>query len=219
MINMLKMLLFDRLYFLTAMDKPLHPDLKEQFDSIYRHYVVTGDGGFIEYDWDLPKHLFLQYLINQKEILVHGSNNPNIEIFEPRYQTLANNKPVKAVFAASDALWSFYFAIINRSVYQGTLKNICFSISTKKGVKRYYYFSVNQDSPGEYWQDGTIYILPKSAFSQGGSSEEWICQEKVKPLAKIKVKLNEFPFLDQVRRHDENIAHTKVVLKALFWNK
>ncbi|QGH35724.1 hypothetical protein GI584_17455 [Gracilibacillus salitolerans] len=219
LINRLKILFFNRLHFLKSSDRPLAPNVIEQFETIYEQYIVKDSGLWIDYDLDYPKHLFLQYLIKVKDVLVHGSNNPDIEIFEPRNQTLANNKPVKAVFAASDAIWSLYFAVINRSEYQGTLKNLCFSIPTKKEVKRYYYFSVNQDFQGEYWRNGTMYILPKSAFAQGGSREEWICQDKVKPLAKISVTPEEFPFLDQVRKHDENMAHVKVVLTALFWNK
>ncbi|SFL40519.1 hypothetical protein SAMN04487943_101387 [Gracilibacillus orientalis] len=219
MINRLKILIFNQLHFLKSNDTPLCQELIKQFDTIHKQYIAEGDGSLIEYDVDFPKHLFLQYLINHKEVLVHGSNNPDIEIFEPRNQTLANNKPVKAVFAASDTIWSFYFAIINKSGYQGSLKNLCFSIPTKKEVKRFYYFSVNQDFQGEYWRNGTMYILPKDSFIQGGSKEEWICPEKVKPLAKINVTPEDFPFLNQVRKHDENTPHNKVVLTALLWNK
>ncbi|WP_218197316.1 hypothetical protein, partial [Pseudomonas sp. 2995-1] len=79
-------------------------------------------------------------IIENKDVLVYGSNNSEIDRFEPRDQLLANQKPVKAVFAASDAIWSLFFAVVNRKQIN-SLRNICLTVPTKKGIRRYYYFS------------------------------------------------------------------------------
>ncbi|WP_096186502.1 hypothetical protein [Evansella halocellulosilytica] len=217
--NFVKSVVFDRLQFLKQPELSLSKKAVEGFDAIYEKSVLNGDGNFIKYESDYPKDLFLNYIIEQKGVLVHGSNNPSISSFEPRPSTLFNGKPVHAVFAASDGIWSLFFAVINRKEYQGSLRNMCFTIPTKKGFKRYYYFSLEKEYYGKRWTDGTIYILPKKAFKQGGVKNEWICETNVEPLAKLSVTPNDFPFLHQVSLHRATDSNYKTMAKELFVKK
>jgi hypothetical protein len=210
-----KLFIFKALHFLEVPELDLPPQAIEEFETIYRTYIAKGNGDFIHYTSSYPKYLFLHYLIEKKDVLVHGSNNENIEIFEPKEQTLFTGKPVKAVFAASDGIWSMFFAVINRSEYVGSLRNACFTLQTKKGMKRFYYFSVNEEFKGELWKDGCIYIMPKHFFKQGGIKDEWICETKVKPLAKLPVTRKDFPFLEKVKHHKETDSMLKIMMKAL----
>lgn len=68
--------------------------------------------GEFAYDSTYPKYRFLQYLALKNHILFHGSNNPQIDIFEPREQTLFNGELVRAVFASADPTWSIFYAVL-----------------------------------------------------------------------------------------------------------
>jgi hypothetical protein len=217
--NSIKIFIFNNLHFLKVAELELSKQAVKDFDEIYEHYIINGNGNFITYTSNYPKYLFLNYIIENKNVLVHGSNNSDINKLEPRAQLLANNKPVKAVFAASDGIWSLFFAVINRKEYMGSLRNICLTIPTKKGIKRYYYFSVNKEFKGKYWTDGILYILPKKPFKQGGINDEWICENNVKPLAKMSVTPEDFPFLEKVYKHNQSDSVLKTMMKVLIFNK
>lgn len=123
------------------------------------------------------------------------------------------------MFASSDGIWSMFFAVMNREEYVGSLRNACFTTPTRKGIKRYYYFSVNRDFSDPLWRDGTIYLLPKESFHTGGTKEEWICETEVRPLAKIPVAPNDFPFLNEVKWHKESDSIIKTLINVLVFNR
>jgi hypothetical protein len=212
-----KSFIFNTLHFLKVPELDLPIQTMEEFERIYSNDISKGNGDYIEYTSSYPKYLFLHYIVEKKDVLVHGSNHKNIEIFEPREQLLFTGKPVKAVFAASDGIWPMFFAVINRSEYVGSLRNACFTLQTKKGIQRFYYFSVNEEFKGELWRDGCIYIMPKHFFKQGGIKDEWICESKVKPLAKLSVTSNDFPFLEKVKKHKETDSMLKTIVKTLIF--
>lgn len=163
--------------------------------------------------------MFLNYVIENKEIVVHGSNHSSINIFKPRKSTLFNGKPINAVFASSDGVWSLFFAVQNREGYVGSIRNLCLSITTKKGIKRYYYFSINNKEEPNCWTNGTIYFFWKSDFRQGGIKNEWVSEKEIKPLAKLNVSPIDFPLLQKVMNHKETDSTMKTILKALFTQK
>ncbi|MBU9721290.1 MULTISPECIES: hypothetical protein [Bacillaceae] len=216
--NQIKLLIFDRLHFLKETELNLSDGVMREFDEIYEQYVLNGNGSVLPFNSKQSKYLFLNYIIENKNVLVHGSNNSEIDRFEPREQLLANNKPVKAVFAASDSIWSMFFAVINKTEL-ASIRNICLSIPTKKGIKRYYYFSVDKDFKGKLWRDGMIYILPNKSFKPGGVKDEWICESTVNPLAKVSVTPKDFPFQNKVHKHDQGEAVIKTIFKVVVLNK
>src|SRR6185369_887338 len=77
----------------------------------------------------------------------------------------------------------------------------------------YYVFSVSQAAlPSQPWRTGTVYLLPRGTFMTQppmafGPNEVHIAQlaslEPVQPLAKLTVMPEDFPFLSQIRGHDD----------------
>ncbi|MFA9456540.1 hypothetical protein ACERJO_07155 [Halalkalibacter sp. AB-rgal2] len=206
----LQQLLLDRLSFSTMVYPSFTNDMRHNFEHAYDQLRTNQ---MERYNGPYPLYLLLHYLIVEKGCLVHGSNHPNISIFEPRPQTLYDGKPVTAVFASADGLWSLFFAVVNRLEYEGALKNLC--IITKN--KRYYYFSLNRDWSGTLWREGTIYMLPSDAFVQGGAKAEWVSENPVSPVAKLAVAPEDFIFRNQVKRHDENEPHLRSLVKGLLY--
>lgn len=182
------------------------------FERLYRDFMEEKAVTEIDYRLTAPKWQFLCYLCDSKEILLHGSANPDIREFEPRQSNDVDefgNR--KAVYAASDGIWPMYFAIANREKVT-SLVNSCFRFVENGQVSEpYYYFSINQDAHSHNpWQSGMIYLLPHDMFEQQPLQhyhgrdieiEQWARSTAVKPLAKLSVTPADFPFLGQVNGH------------------
>lgn len=197
-------------YYLKCPEVELPDSTQNSFDRLFDEFASEDSNSAVRYSLDAPKWQFLNYLADKKEIVLHGSGDPNITEFEPRKSNDAlefGNQ--SAVYAASDGIWAAYYAILDRDHYVRSLVNSCIHISLPDGEHdSYYYFSINEDAlPHDPWRDGTIYILPRRTFEgqpvkEGRASTHWRSFEPVKPLAKLSVSPEDFPFLNQIRGHD-----------------
>lgn len=201
--------------FLTRPPFDLSAEVREEFEAIYESTIKSGAGELIDYSLPAPKWQFLCYLGDNKKIVFHGTGDPAITEFEPRQSNDTEDfGNQKAVYGASDPLWSMYFAIVDRPRYVRSLVNSCNLVTGPDRVDvPTYFFSVNQDAlPHTPWRSGTIYILPKDTFERQGSrnpnsvSTQWRSFEAVKPLAKMSVDPEDFPFLSQIRGHDPAVV-------------
>ncbi|WP_078427699.1 hypothetical protein [Alkalihalobacterium alkalinitrilicum] len=61
--------------------------------------------------------------------------------------------------------------------------------------------------------------MPKNLFKPGGTRDEWICEQSVKPLAKLSVTPTDFPFLEKISTHAETEPVLKTIIKAFFNKK
>ena len=189
------------------------------FERLYAEAVAHGAGTEIDYNLSAPKWQFLCYLSDTKGILMHGSGNPSISQFEPRQSndiTEFGNR--RAVYAASDGIWAMYFAIVDRDRHVTSLMNACFRVLQEgdNWSDCYYFFSVNGDAlPHRPWRKGTVYLLPSATFekqppvqSRGTMLEiaQWAGPVAVKPLAKLTVNPEDFPFLAQIYPHDPEVV-------------
>ncbi|SES29129.1 hypothetical protein [Salipaludibacillus aurantiacus] len=220
--NFITRFILDRSQLLKIEELDLSSQAKNVFDDIYYNGVLQAEGQFIDYRSSYPVYQFLNYMIENKDLLVHGSNNSLIERFEPKESTLFNGRPVKAVFASSDGVWSLFFAVKNRRLYSDSnksLRNLCYTVPAKKGIRRYYYFSINNEDMLDIWTKGTIYFFFKNSFIHGGIRDEWVCKETVRPIAKLSVKPADFPFLEKTSKHAETDSMIKTLLKAFFIKK
>jgi hypothetical protein len=137
--------------------------------------------------------------------------------FEPRQSNDLNEfGNQKAVYASSDGVWAMFFAIVDRVGYGMTITNACIRLKApdEKIDGPFYYFSLSQQFLHQKpWKGGTIYLLPPGPFMiqppmQFGEYEVLIAQlaslEEVHPLARLPVTPDDFPFLAEIRGHDDN---------------
>lgn len=202
-------------YFLKrpALDMEAAPD----FEELFTNYVEHGTGAEINYQLTAPKWQFLCYLSDTKNILLHGSHNPAILEFESRQSndvTEFGNR--RAVYAASDGIWPIYFAIVNRERVT-SLMNSCFHVLNGDGsvLGTYYYFSIDEDALPHYpWRSGMIYLLLRDTFEQEPKQQylgvtiemaHWASPVAVKPLAKLAITPDDFPFLKQMNGHNPRL--------------
>lgn len=177
---------------------------EEESAAYERLLAGMADGRVLDYDLPFPKARFLQYVAEKGDYLFHGSNNPNIAVFEPREQTLYNGELTRAIFAAGEPLWSMFYAVFDRSKLVGGFRNGCFVV----GNRKYLFYSLNESTMKQNpWTDGMMYLLPKSSFYRADTKkihfDEWVTHEEVAPVAKLPLSPDDFPFKDRVAMHKD----------------
>jgi len=190
------------------------PEMVAAFDNLFQS---TPIGSSIDYALPFPKWQFLSYLCETKNLILHGSQNLEIEQVEPRQ---ANDKKAfsnqVAIYATTDGIFVLYFAILNRRKHpEMTLFNSCFQarISPDQLSEPLYFFSITQSVLIQKpWCAGAIYILPRQSFIQESTQQaqgteiifpHWISHESAQPIAKLLVEPIDFPFLDQIHGHND----------------
>jgi len=202
-------------YWLTRPSVPLDERAGPAFEELLHTTLRTGGCPAIDYTFPWQKWQFLCYLADHQDFALHGSGDPNIALFEPRQsQDLNEFGNQRAVYAASDGLWAMFFAIVDRGRV-GSITNACIRLADETGRMGdpYYVFSVSQSAlPSQPWRAGTVYLLPRNTFTiqppiAFGSYQVHFAQlasfEPVQPLAKLTVTPADFPFLTQIRGHDD----------------
>jgi hypothetical protein len=70
-------------YWLKRPEYELVLEQKEELETIWQKFLETPGIPWIE-KLPVPKWVFLCWLAEEKNILLHGSSNPDILLFEPR---------------------------------------------------------------------------------------------------------------------------------------
>ena len=203
-------------YWLPRPSMKLDEAMRNAFDALLNTTLRNGACPTIEYTLPWPKWQFLCYLADQQEIAMHGSGDSDIMLFEPRQPIdLTDFGNQKAIYAAADGLWAMFFAIVDRARV-GSITNACIRLADEEGTLHgpYYIFSVSQTAlPNQPWRTGTVYLLPRHSFLLQppltiGKTEAHIPQlasfTPVSPLAKLTITPADFPFLAQIRGHDDH---------------
>ena len=174
------------------------------------HAVDEAAGTELAYDAAAPKHAFFRFLLERRPVLLHGTGDPTIERFEPQRQTDYDNEWTNAVFATDDPIWPIFFAVVNRPVAR-SLINAC----SRRYGESHYYFSIGADpKSANAWRDGWIYVVPRETFEPHQAGSEWLSPVAVRPLARLRVEPADFPFLQQVTRHELGEPIGRIVLRA-----
>lgn len=203
-------------YWLTRPNTASDADAVKAFDEMLATSLARGECPTIPYNLPWPKWQFLCHVADHHHLALHGSGNAEIALFEPRQSNdLGDFGNQKAVYAASDGIWAMFFAIVDRDRFDMSVTNACVRLVDETGGVHgpFYVFSVSQSArPLEPWRTGTVYLLPRESFVTQpplafGTSQVEIAQlasfSPVPPLAKVTVTPNDFPFLRQIRGHDD----------------
>jgi hypothetical protein len=181
---------------------------------------------------DVTPWQFLCGLADRREIAFHGTGDPNIESFEPRepvdYAPFGHQR---AVFATSDPIWAMFYAIVDRDRYRLTLNNGCILLMDAEGRPGlpHYYFSITRSALHRRpWRTGCVYFLPAESFVEQPAGTyaghlarvpQLASPVAVTPFARLQVAPNDFPFLAQIRGHeDDRLAeYARAVMAAAPW--
>ena len=177
----------------------------------------TPSGGWVDYQLTYPKWQFLSYLCKSRNLVLHGSQNLTIAEVKPqKAKDIKAFSDQEAIYATTDGIWVIYFAIIDRKRFSKlSLFNSCLGIRVAPDqiFGPLYFFSITQSVLlQEPWCNGAVYILEREKFEQEPAQQmqgveiifpHWISTQPARPLAKLLVQPNDFPFLAKVHGHDD----------------
>jgi hypothetical protein len=144
----------------------------------------------------------LERRVETEGLLLHGTA-ADVSRFEPHAQTDFDGNPTYGVFATDDPVWPIFFAVAKAR----HLVNGCFH---HRGERRYF-FSVDEEAT---WRNGWVYLLPRATFTRHPSGPEWLSPVAVRPLGRIAVTPEDFPFLHDVARHRRGEALPRAFARA-----
>ncbi len=203
-------------YWLTLPHAEIDAATGHAFDQLLRATLARGNNPVIDYTVAAPKWQFLCHMAGQHHLALHGSGKPDIARFEPRQSDDLNafgNQ--KAVYAAADGIWPMFFAIADRNRYTMSVSNACVRLVDAGGhiSGPFYVFSISRHAlVHQPWRDGVVYLLPPDTFVtqpalQFDKNTAHIPQlaslVPVMPLARLAVSPHDFPFLPNIRGHDD----------------
>ncbi len=203
-------------YWLTLPLKSPDPAARSAFEALWETAIAPGGNHAVAYHLPFPLWQFLCFLADEKGLALHGTPAGDIAVFEPRQSNDRNEfGNQKAVYAAGDGLWPMYFAILDRQKYPMTLVNACIRLADAQGqvLGPYYFFSISETArERQPWRTGWVYVMPADTFMRMpslafGPYEVQVPQLAsllpVEPLARLEVRPQDFPFLEQIRSHDD----------------
>ena len=106
-----------------------------------------------------------------------------------------------AIYATKDSIIPIFKAILNKKKIKS---NYSFYVNTKDEIKTYN-FNIDEDHSTEtLWCRGIIYIVSSSTFvrgtdDKGRNIDEYASEVPVKPIIKLNVQPNDFPYLDTIK--------------------
>ena len=189
-----------------------HVDEEQRFafDRLLDSALQSGPNTQIDYNLPYPKSDFLNYLCDWRGYVTHGSPLHDLDTLQPIRKssdtTEFGNR--QQIFASPDAMWSMWFAILDKSKYRST-NNACIRLGSGDQRTKFYYFSLPKNTKEEYpFGEGMMYINNAKDFPDkrdipllnhlNVEIEEWGSTKPVTPLARLKVKPEDFPYLDKV---------------------
>jgi len=203
-------------YWLQRPTIEIDSQTRSDIDQLVAKIKAAGTNNQIKYTFPVPKWQFLCYLADQHGVVLHGTGDPYIQVFEPRPSNdMTEFGAQTAVYAAGDGLWAMFFAILNRAHYLMSTSNACIRLVDKAGKvsEPRYVFSISQTALRQHpWRNGTIYLLPGDTFVNQPPLQFGPCEVRVpqlaslvpvKPFAHLKVMPKDFPFLKDIRGIDD----------------
>lgn len=186
---------------------------KDEFETLF---AATPPGGWIDYQLTAPKWQFLSYLCQARNLVLHGSQNMGIEEVQRRKAIDVKAYSAQdAIYATTDGIWVIYFAIVDRQNFKLSLFNSCLTVrlSPEQSLGPLYFFSITHSALIQKpWCEGAVYILPRSTFEREPVQQmmgaevtfpHWTSVQPARPVAKLRVGPQDFPFLAQVHGHDD----------------
>ncbi|MFC5700389.1 hypothetical protein ACFPVX_03755 [Cohnella faecalis] len=201
--------------FYQRSDKAFTVEEINQFELMFSE--AHQNGGLVNFNSVFPKYRFIDYIIQQKNAVAHGSNNMGIESFETRRQTLYNGKLVDAIFASKDGIWPIFYAVFDRGKLVSNFRNGCIKTRSKK---RYYFFSLTKQTLDRNpWTTGMIYFMLSETFELTSTSkiyfDEWVSKQEVKPMLRLCVCKEDFEYINKISTHKQ----TESLLTTWFFYK
>lgn len=134
--------------------------------------------------------------MSERDYLLHGSNDPELRVLEPRPARDLGTE-LHAVVACDDGIWPLFYAVVNRVRIEAMFTN-CLHVGRPPRLRRFYMFAIVADpAADETWTRGVVYALPRDGFRREWGNE-WVSEQRVQPLLRVPVTPEDFPLRESV---------------------
>ena len=165
-----------------------------------------------------PRVEFLRWLALERPVVFHGSPRNDLTELSTERKSRDSTEwgDQTAVYGSSDPVWSIYFAVLRRdNGWTGTRNG-----SMGVGRRRFYFFLHNEGSESpDRFGPGSLYLLPPDTFEAQPPALGFIdlahlvSRVPVRPIARIDVTPEDFPFRDAVRYYREGEPIWRSILR------
>jgi hypothetical protein len=170
-----------------------------------------------------PRLDFLRWLAENRAVVFHGSQRD--DLLELSTERLSRDSTAwgnqQAVYASTDPVWAIYFACLRRDGGWTGTKNGSMGRAGGSLYPRRYFFLHNQGSASpDRFGPGSLYLLPPATFVADEplagviDTAHLVSHEPVKPLARLDVRPEDFPFRDRVGYYRDGEANWVSLLRA-----
>lgn len=122
-------------YWLQRPEMEIDAPARAGFEQLLTEVKAAGSITRIDTTFPIPRWQFLCYLADQHGVILHGTGDPNIQLFEPRPSNdLTEFGEQTAVYAAGDGLWAMFFAILDRARLAMATSNACIRLVDEAGL-------------------------------------------------------------------------------------
>ena len=164
---------------------------REAMDALVMR--ARAEGGVIDAaSIGFPAHELLTHLVVQHGLLLHGTNNAELDVLEPR-PAHDFGTHVDVVAAADDGIWPLFYAVVARRRVEGVFTS-CMHLGRRPKLRRFYMFRVFGADPHEEttWTHGAVYAVPRAGFWREWGNE-WLRSSAVTPVLRVLVRPSDFP--------------------------
>jgi hypothetical protein len=154
-----------------------------------------------------PRLDFIRWLAEHRPVVFHGS--PRDDLTELSTERRSSDTTAwgnqQAVYASADPVWAIYFACLRRDRGFAGTKNGSMGRPGGPLYPRRYFFLHNHGSASPHrFGPGSLYVLPTDTFVGDKplvgvvDTAHLVSHEPVRPLARIDVTPEDFPFRDRI---------------------
>ena len=155
-----------------------------------------------------PRLDFLRWLAENRPVVFHGSPRDDLSELSTERQsrdtTAWGNQ--QAVYASTDPVWAIYFACLRRDGgWTGTRNGSMGKASGPLYPRRYFFLHNRGSASPDRFGPGSLYLLSPTTFVADAplagavDTAHLVSREPVRPLARVDVTPDDFPFRDRVR--------------------
>ncbi|THF88146.1 hypothetical protein E7T09_02720 [Deinococcus sp. KSM4-11] len=162
----------------------------------------------------VPVWVLLCWLCDRRGYMAHGTGSGEITVFEPRQSNdVGDFGNRQAVYASSDGIWAMFFAIMNRPAVPMRVVNAAVTAHVDGQALPLYFFGASRHAvEHRAFRTGWVYLLPGHVFEcePGGeafgvtyTSHHCASLDAVKPVFRVEVRPDDFPFLDRIHAYED----------------
>jgi hypothetical protein len=209
-------------YLLPQPEIDADPKREWAFEALWQSVLDQPDGRALDYHLPYPKWQFLSFLGSHKDVVLHGTAHQGIEVLEPRQALDVKEFSMqRAIYATTDGIFAIFFSILNRPAVPMSLCNTCLRVrfSPEIVTDPFFFFSITQSALDQgAFCPGAVYVLPRQGFvfepplpNEGVEVllAQCFSREAARPLCRLLVEPGDFPFLEQIRGHDDAVLQAR----------